>query len=434
MLQSQLPNFIRKEFPKDEEALNAKLLIRAGFIDKLMAGVYSYLPLGLRVLSKITTVVREEMNALGAQEILMPVLTPKENWEKTGRWDNLDVLFKLLPSHTFHNNKVYKPNDFFSSLSIALGPTHEEIVVPLMQKTIFSYKDLPLAVYQIQTKFRNEPRAKSGLLRGKEFLMKDLYSFHTDENDLNKYYDRAVGAYQRTFKRIGLDAILVEASGGTFSKYSHEFQVFSENGEDEIVYCKKCHFAQNREINSAKSGDACPKCKAPLVVSRGIEAGNIFKLKTKYSDPFSLKYKDRDGSEKTVIMGCYGMGISRLMGALAEVFHDSKGLVWPDSVAPFDAHLITLSGNGGSESKNVFAKADKIYKQLMKLGVDVLYDDRKDKTAGEKFAESDLMGIPVRLIVSTKTGAKIEFKKRNEQKTRLVDFSFIKKYFNSQRH
>lgn len=413
MLQSQLTNFIRKEFPKDEEAYNAKILIRAGFIDKLMAGVYSYLPLGLKVLAKINIIVREEMNKIGGQEVLMPALTPKENWQQTGRWGTFEALFKVIS----RDKKEF-----------ALGATHEEVVVPLAQKAIFSYKDLPFGLYQIQTKFRDEPRAKSGILRGREFTMKDSYSFHTDSDDLDKYYEKAIGAYKNIFKRLELDAWLVEASGGTFSKYSHEFQVFSENGEDSVVYCKKCQFAQNSEINSSKKGDSCPNCNGQLDIAKGIEVGNIFKLNTKYSDPFKLKFRDKDGSEKTVIMGCYGIGTSRLMGTAAEIFHDEKGLVWPKSIAPFDIHLIALGSNDEKENKKIFDKAEKIYSELSKMGVDVLFDDRKEKSAGEKFAESDLMGIPLRLVVSQKTGSQIEFKERNKKDARIVDFSQIKKY------
>lgn len=353
MLQSQIPDFIRKEFPKDEEAYNAKILIRAGFIDKLMAGVYSYLPLGVRVLSKINSIIREEMNRIGGQEILMPALTPKENWQQTGRWATFDALFKVIA----RDKKEY-----------ALGATHEEVIVPLAQKVIFSYKDLPFGLYQIQTKFRDEPRAKSGMLRGKEFMMKDLYSFHTDQKDLDDYYQKAIKAYQTIFKRLGLDAWLVEASGGTFSKYSHEFQVFSPNGEDLVVYCQKCRFAQNSEINSAKKGDKCSQCGGLLDVSPAIEVGNIFKLGTKYSEPFSLKYRDNGGSEKTVVMGCYGIGTSRLMGALAEVFHDGSGLIWPKTAAPFEVHLIALPSSDEEEAKKVFKRAQEIHDQLESLG------------------------------------------------------------------
>jgi prolyl-tRNA synthetase len=413
MYQSQLPNFIRKEIPKDEEAVNARLLIRGGFVDKLAAGVYSFLPLGLRVLKKIETVVREEMVALDASEVLLPVLHPKENWATTGRWQTLDVLFKV----TGRDKKEY-----------ALGPTHEEIISPLAQRALFSYKDLPFALFQIQTKFRDEPRAKSGILRGREFLMKDLYSFHTDTKDLDAYYERAVKAYKKVFKRLGVHAVLAEASGGSFSKFSHEFQVFLDSGEDEIVYCKKCEFAQNREINTAKKGGPCPVCGAIVDVRSAAEVGNIFRLGTKYSEPFRLTYRDAKGEERPVIMGCYGIGISRLMGVLAELSHDERGLVWPAAVAPFDAHLIALPHTSATETKKAFARAKKLYTELTRAGVDVLFDDR-NLSAGQKFAESDIMGIPVRLVISQKTGTKVEFKKRFESRTKLVDGGFVKKYF-----
>lgn len=411
MKQSQLSRFIRHNLPKDEEAANAQVLIRAGFVDKIMAGVYAYLPLGLRVLQNIENIVRKHMNALGAQEVLMPALTPKENWEKTDRWATFDALFKIVS----RDKREY-----------ALGATHEEIVVPLAQKAIFSYKDLPTALYQIQTKFRDEPRAKSGLLRGREFLMKDLYSFHADEADLDAYYDQVTEAYERIFKEIGLDAHLTEASGGTFSKLSHEFQVFHENGEDQIVYCPACGLAQNTEISDRKEGDACSSCQGQVQIVSGIEAGNIFKLYRKYSDPFSLSYTDAQGASLPVQMGCYGIGISRLMGVLAEVFHDEKGLMWPASVAPFDVHLIILEGAGKDEGLR--ERAQKAYEAMREEGIEVLFDDRSDMSAGEKFAEADLIGIPIRVVVSQKTGDKFGIKRRSEPEEQLVDFSEIKKY------
>lgn len=413
MRQSQQPSFVRKDFPKDEEAYNAQILIRAGFVDKVIAGVYSYLPLGLRVLRRIENVVRKRMDELGAAQILMPVLHPKENWQKTGRWSDLDVLFKVIA----RDKKEY-----------ALGPTHEEIVAPLGQKAIASYKDLPFALYQIQTKLRDEPRAKSGLLRGREFLMKDLYSFHATEDDLESYYARAIEAYRAIFKDLGLDAVLVEASGGTFSKYSHEFQVLIDAGEDTIVYCEKCHFAQNKEINDSRNGDSCPACGAPLALRSGAEVGNIFQLKQKYSEPFGLAYRDAQGEQKTVMMGCYGIGISRLMGVCAELFHDQRGLAWPAAVAPFDAHLIVLPGADAATAQDVRRRADALYDALVAAGVDVLYDDRVDLTAGEKFAEADLVGIPIRLVVSPKTGDQVEIKRRSETAVALVDFSEVVPY------
>ena len=416
MLQSQLPSFARKEFPKDEESYNAQILVRAGFVEKVMAGVYAFLPLGLRVLKNIERVVREEMNALGAHEILMPVLGPKDQWQKTGRWDSLDVLFKVIA----RDKKEY-----------ALGPTHEEIVVPIGQKAIFSYRDLPLGLYQIQTKFRDEPRAKSGLLRGREFLMKDLYSFHASVADLETYYERALEAYKKIFSRLGLTALQVEASGGSFSKYSHEFQVLTQNGEDSIVHCSACSFAQNREINQSNAGDPCSRCGKPLLVSAGSEVGNIFQLKTKYSEPFGLSYADEKGESQEVHMGCYGIGISRLMGVIAEVYHDDKGLQWPLGVAPFQAHIVVLEGQEKEKNEEREKRAQSLHDSLSAQGMDVLLDDRKNISAGQKLTESDLMGIPFRLVLSQKTGDQIEVKRRAESKTELIDFSRAERYLDT---
>jgi prolyl-tRNA synthetase len=354
-------------------------------------------------MDRIEKVIREEMNAVGGQEILMPALHPKENWEATGRWGSFEALFKVV-SH-------------FKDTQYALGPTHEEIIVPLGKKFIFSYKDLPFAAYQIQTKFRDEARPKSGLLRGREFKMKDLYSFHTGPDDLLKYYRSVLGAYKKIFKRLGLKAIVVEASGGTFSKYSHEFQVLAKNGEDAVYVCSKCDFAKNREIveetfaRAVETGKAaCPNCGAKVTLENGIEIGNIFQLNTKYSDPFDLKYKDETGAEKTVFMGCYGIGVSRLMGTIAEIYNDDKGLVWPEAVAPFKLHLLEIGG----------ASAKKLYETLLKNGVECLYDDR-EVSAGQKFADADLIGLPYRAVVSQKTGKKIEIKERGKKTARLID-------------
>lgn len=554
MRQSQLFYKTQKEKPKDEESKNAELLIRAGFIDKVMAGVYNYLPLGYRVLSKIENIIREEMNAIGAQEILMPVLHPKENWQATGRWDIMSVLFKLKGA----NSREY-----------ALGPTHEEIVTPLAKKFVFSYKDLPVALYQIQTKFRNEPRSKSGLLRGREFAMKDLYSFHATEEDLDSYYQKVQQAYRRIIKRLGLDELTLDvyASGGDFSKYSLEYQTICETGEDlifivasqgkafnreiapsrapqfdnsdepvaelqevkgegiigveelakflnipvekttktilfenekgeviagavrgdydineiklaEVAGCKELKLASpatvkrvtgaeigyagilnlpsevkvfmddsmqgrvnfecgaNRtnyhtinvnfgrdlpapdkfyDIKLAKPGDYYPDTNEKYVVKKAIEIGNIFKLKTKFTEAFEFKYKDEQGQEQPVIMGCYGFGPSRVMGALVEIFHDERGIIWPASVAPFKYHLINLS-----KSDQVRERADKVYQQLLEKGEEVLYDDRLEISAGEKLAEADLIGIPYRLVVSDKTNDQIEFKPRNQSSAKLI--------------
>ncbi|HEX9664712.1 MAG TPA: aminoacyl--tRNA ligase-related protein, partial [Patescibacteria group bacterium] len=318
MKQSRLFGKTSKTVSKDEVSANAQLLFKAGFVNKLMAGVYSYLPLGWRVHQRVASIVREEMNKISAQEVFLPALHPRENWEQTKRWDSFDVLFKI-ESQTGN--------------SYVLGPTHEEVIVPLVKKYVQSYKDLPVCLYQIQTKFRDEKRAKSGLLRGREFSMKDLYSFHATQEDLETYYQRVVESYKQIFSRCGLEALLTEASGGAFTeKFSHEFQVLTPYGEDTIIFCPSCHWAQNKEIARQKAGDKCSRCQGALESSRAIEAGNIFDLGTKFSKDFNLTYADEQGREHLVIIGCYGLGISRLLGAIAEVFHDDRGLIWPQNI------------------------------------------------------------------------------------------------------
>lgn len=402
MRQSQLFTKTTKENPKGETTINAKLLIRAGFIDKVMAGVYTFLPLGLKVLRKIEQVVREEINAIGGQEILMPALSPKENWKKTDRWEGFDALFKLKGP----GDKEY-----------GLNPTHEEIVTPLLKKFIFSYKDLPQAVYQIQTKFRNEPRSQAGLLRGREFRMKDLYSFHRNEQDFEEYYEKVAQAYQEIWNRleIGKDTFKTYATGGSFSKYSHEFQTLHEVGEDTIYLCSKCKIAVNKEIIEEQQ-HKCPECgNEKLEEKRAIEVGNIFPLKTKFSNAFELKYADETGKEQEIIMGCYGLGPSRVMGTIVEKFNDEKGIIWPKNIAPFDIHLLDFTQN---------KKGDKIYKILKNQGFDVLLDDRNE-SAGAKLNDADLIGIPIRLVISEKTGDQIEIKKRDEDDIQLIDVDKI---------
>lgn len=391
-----------KTKPAEDVSANAILLEQGGFVQKVMAGVYTYLPLGNRVLKKIENIVREEMDAIGGQEIFMPSMHPKENWISTGRWTGLDVLFKLKSQHG---------NEY------ALGPTHEEIVTPMAVPVVSSYKDLPLSVYQIQTKFRDEARAKSGLLRGREFRMKDLYSFHESAEDLDRYYDVVAGAYNRIFKRLGLDALYTEASGGTFSKYSHEFQVEVGAGEDVIYICEKCSLAKNKEVY--EEGAECTNCgKTTWRETNACEVGNIFKLQTKYSTPFNLVFNDKDGKKQPVIMGCYGIGPSRVMGVIVEKFNDEKGILWPESVAPFKVHLVGLKG--------AETEAEQLYNSLLEQGVEVLYDDR-EVSAGVKFADSDLIGIPNRIIVSPKTVEKksVEIKKRNETESKLVSMDKV---------
>ncbi|MBI2465403.1 proline--tRNA ligase [Candidatus Shapirobacteria bacterium] len=390
-----------KDTPKDEVSTNAKLLTRAGFIRKEMAGVYNFLPLGLRVLNKINVIVRDEMNKTGGQELVLSALQNKENWQKTGRWDSFDALFKIKSRYDFE---------------YGLGPTHEEVLVPIVAQMINSYRDLPLSLYQIQTKFRDEARAKSGILRGREFLMKDLYSFHADEEDFNKYYEEMKKAYKNVFTRCGLEAIQTEASGGAFSKFSHEYQVITDAGEDEIIYCPGGDFSSNVEISPVKEGKQCVLGHGPLKRAKTIEVGNIFPLKTKFSDAFGLTYKSKEGKDTPVIMGCYGIGISRFMGTIVEVHHNEKGIIWPESVAPFAVHLIHLGGVHAYTSE-VY---EEVYEKLNRAGVEVLYDDREDVSAGEKFADCDLIGIPVRLVVSKKTGDKIEWKRRDEEKSDLL--------------
>lgn len=390
MKQSLLFTKTAKQTSKDEVSFNAQILIRAGFIDKVSAGVYTYLPLGLLVINKIINIVRKEMNAIGGQELLMPALTSEEIWRKTGRWDKFDVLFKLVG----HDGKNY-----------ALGATHEEVITPLIRKFISSYKDLPLYAYQIQTKFRNEKRAKAGLIRGREFLMKDLYSFHASQEDLDTYYEVVKSAYYNIYRSLGLENLvyLTYASGGEFSKYSHEFQVATVVGEDHIYVCRKCMVAINKEI--ILEHNFCPSCgNKDLHVEKSIEVGNIFKLGSKFSRAFDFFYADQAGHNQEVIMGCYGLGLSRIFGTLVEVFHDQRGIIWPESIAPFRVHLLSLGNN---------VEADLIYMILRERGVEVLYDDR-DISFGQKFVEADLIGCPYRLIIGKKfiSSSKLELQKR----------------------
>lgn len=392
-----------KQISAEEVSKNAQLLIRAGYVDKLTAGVYSYLPLGLKVLINIAQIVREEMDGIGAQEILMPSLHPKANWEKTGRWDTYDTLFKT--------------SSRWGKAEYALGPTHEEVVTPLIKKHVQSYKDFPLAVYQIQTKFRDEARSKSGLLRGREFYMKDLYSFHRTEEDRQAYYDRAIEAYKRVYERCGFSEIIVtESGGGDFTdKHSHEFQVITDAGEDTIILCRSCNWAENTEITDLRKGSKCPNCAAKVEEVKAIEAGNIFDLGDRFAKDFDLTYQDENGKRQYPIIGCYGLGISRTMGALVEDQADEKGLVWPVLVAPYTAHIVILGDN-----KDVQKQGEKLYKDLQKAGISVLLDDR-EVSNGEKLGDADLLGMPVRLVISEKTKDKVELKLRVWDETELLE-------------
>ena len=417
MLYSKLFGKTSKNAPHDADSVNARFLAQGGFVDQVMAGVFTWLPLGLRVLRKVENIVREEMNAIGAEEILMPALEPKENWEKSGRWQTVGILYKI------------KSRD---GREIALGPTHEEIVTPLVGKFVKSYKDLPVALYQMQTKFRDEPRAKSGVLRGREFEMKDLYSFHADEADLEKYYPQVVKAYLKLFKRLGVKAEITSAMGGSFSPTSDEFQLITESGEDKLSYCEKDKKYFNQELLAGKT--ICPICNGNLTKEvRGVEIGNTFKLKYKFTDAFNVQYTDKEGKRQKVIMGCYGIGVSRLVGAIVEASHDDRGIIWPKSVAPYLVHLIILGGRPSSPPVKggrggVMKAGLKIYNDLIKSGVEVLCDDR-DASPGEKFGDADLIGAPLRLVVSEKTLAKksVEWKERKSEAIKLVKISSLKK-------
>ncbi len=396
-----------REAPADEEAKNAQLLIRGGFIYKNSAGIYSFLPLGWKVAQKIMSIVREEMNAVDGQEMFMPALVERKFMEPTGRW-NLDVGFFAKGLNEKESNYV-------------LGWSHEEVLTAIASKYINSYKDLPFAAYQIQTKFRNEARAKSGLLRGREFMMKDLYSFHTSEEDLMVYYDKVRDAYFKLFDRCGLKSIYTLAAGGAFTiSNTHEFQVLSDVGEDTIYVCSKCNYAENKEITKLKEGDDCPKCGGKITENKSIEVGNIFPLGTKYSSALGLDFVDEKGDKNPVVMGSYGIGIGRLMATIVETHNDERGILWPENIAPYKVHLISLEQN---------ESADKIYNDLQKSGVEVLYDDREGKTAGEKFADADLIGCPIRIVVSKKTLEKesVELKLRSEKDFKLVKLSEISK-------
>lgn len=390
-----------KEEPKGEVATNAKLLLRGGFIDKLMAGSYTLLPIGYRVAEKIKQIIREEMDRTGAQEILMPLLHPKEIWNETGRWDTArEVMYQFKKAEREY----------------ALSFTHEEIVLDLVRKHVSSYKDFPVKIYHFSTKFRDEPRAKSGILRGREFIMKDLYSLHSTKEDLDSYYSQIANAYIAAFKRLGLNVVMTEAAGGVFTPdHTHEFQLISDAGEDEIIYCPGGDFSQNLEIieNPEKlEGKQCDLGHGPLKKVKSIEVGNIFRFGTSYSEKMNVTFTDETGQKRFAYLGSYGIGITRLIGAIVEANHDARGIIWPENVAPYSVYLISI------EEEN--ARANELYHRLQKAGIEVLYDDR-DVSAGKHFADADLLGIPTRLVLSSKVGeGKVEWKKRSEKGAAVV--------------
>lgn len=407
MRQSELFTKTRREAPKDEVSRNAELLIRAGFLHKEMAGVYTYLPLGLRVFNNIMNIIREEMNRIGGQEMLMTTLQSPEVWKKSGRWDDavIDNWFKTA---------LKNGNE------LGIANTHEEALTALLTEYASSYKDFPIYAYQFQNKFRNELRAKSGIMRTREFVMKDLYSFSRSEEEFREFYEKCAEAYLAIFGRVGVGEITYRtfASGGSFSKFSDEFQTVSEAGEDTIYIHDEKRIAVNKEVYTDEVLADLGFKKEELREAKAIEVGNIFPLGTRYAEAFGLTYKDERGEDKPVIMGSYGIGLGRLMGTVVEVLSDAKGIVWPESIAPFAVHLVSLAGQDAAVRK----AADEAYNTLRSRNIEVLYDDRDDKSAGEKFQDADLIGIPLRAVVSKETAkqGKVEIKKRAASAASLV--------------
>lgn len=405
MRQAHLFTKTRKEAPSDEVSRNAELLIRAGYIHKELAGAYAYLPLGLRTIKKIEDIIRKEMNSIGGQELVMTALQERGIWETSGRWNDevLDVWFKTALKN---------------GSELGLATTHEEPLTALLTEYVSSYRDLPFSVYQFQTKFRNELRAKSGIMRGREFVMKDLYSFSKSEEEHNAFYEKVKDAYLRIFARIGLGekTYLTFASGGSFSKYSHEFQTLTGAGEDTIYVSKEKNLAVNKEVYTDEVMNDLGISRDSMIEEVAVEVGNIFTLGTKFSESLGLFFTDESGNKKPVIMGSYGIGLGRLMGTVVEVLSDDKGIIWPRAISPFQVHLLTLG-----ENADVAKRGDTIYETLLSKGIEVLYDDRAVR-AGEKFADADLIGIPTRVIVGEKSLGTdlLEIKDRMTGETREI--------------
>ncbi|MDB5188878.1 MAG: putative prolyl-tRNA synthetase, prolyl-tRNA synthetase [Candidatus Nomurabacteria bacterium] len=404
MRQSQLFTKTSKDNPADEQAKNAQLLIRGGFIHKEMAGVYSMLPLGYRVMEKIVHIIKEEMDAIGGIQMKTSALQSKDVWEKTNRWDDevVDNWFKT----TLKNGT-----------EVGLSFTNEEAYSNIVKNFVSSYKDLPLYPYDFKTIFRNEIRSKSGIMRGREFYWKALYSFSADKESHDVFYEKSKEAYRNVYNRVGLGAYtyMTFASGGTFSKYSHEFQTVSEAGEDLIYIDTAKGIAINKEVLTDEVLAELNIDRATLVEKKAIEVGNIFSLGSKFSDPFDLTYKNSEGGDVPVFMGSYGIGVTRLMGTVVEVLSDEKGIVWPESIAPFKVHLLQLGDQ-------VITNAQEIYNQLLENNIEVLFDDRIGMSAGEKFADSDLLGMPHRVVVSERSLAQggVEYKKRDSDESTVL--------------
>jgi prolyl-tRNA synthetase len=412
MRMSQSASKTRKNFPGDETSKNAQLLIQAGFIHKEMAGVYSYLPLGLRVIEKIKQIVREEMNAIGGQEIIMTTLQRKDLWQKTDRWSDKEV-------------DIWFKSKLKNDQEVGLAWSHEEPITDMMRQIIGSYRDLPLFVYQFQNKLRNELRAKSGIMRGREFVMKDLYSYTASESAHKVFYDSVIEAYLKIFERVGLgdDTFLTFASGGAFTQFSHEFQTVTDAGEDVIYLDRKRRLAVNKEVYNNEVLQQLDLQPDQLMQCKAAEVGNIFSFGPTKSQQLGLTFVDDGGKQQHVILGSYGIGITRLMGVVAEKFSDDKGLIWPEGIAPAAVYLARLGDN-----KDVVGAADKLYRDLTASSVDVIYDDR-DIRPGQKFADADLMGIPIRAVISEKTieSGHIEVKRRAENEAKMLDEATFKK-------
>jgi len=409
MRQTRLFTKTRKEAPSDEVSLNAKLLIRAGFIHKEMAGVYAFLPLGLRVVEKIKNIVREEMNKIGAEELIMTSLQRKDLWESTDRWDDkaVDIWFK---------------SELHAGGEVGFGWSHEEPIADMMRGHVSSFRDLPIYVHQFQTKLRNELRAKSGIMRGREFVMNDMYSFSLDKDSHEDFYAKAIEAYKEVFRRIGIgaDTFMTFAAGGAFTKFSHEFQTITTAGEDTIYINREKNIAINEEVLNDETLASLSVKREELEQVRTAEVGNIFNFGTEKCEKLGLKYKSEKGEDVPVWLGSYGIGITRLMGVLVEKFSDDKGIVWPESVAPFKAHLLLLG-----EDASVRKESNAVYEKLVEEGIEVLFDDRPLLSPGEKFAEADLLGMPYRIVVSARSikDGGVEVKKRGEESTQVVSTS-----------
>ncbi|MDD5145003.1 MAG: His/Gly/Thr/Pro-type tRNA ligase C-terminal domain-containing protein [Candidatus Pacebacteria bacterium] len=399
MRQSNLFTKTKKETPKGATFISHQLLLRAGFVYQFASGIYALLPLGFRVLQNIEKNIRAEFNKIGIQELRMSVLHPAELWKKTGRWEAAGKELWKTKSRTGED--------------MALAMTHEETISAIAADILRKENELPFIVNQFSTKVRDEERPRGGLLRLREFLMQDAYSFDKDEKGLDSSFDKMIGVYKNIFEKMDIPAIAVKASAGLMGGAdSYEFMVVSSSGEDEIVFCSKCGFGANVEI--FKKGDECPECKNATEIKKSIEVGHAFKLGTKYSKAMNIMYEDSKGEKHYVQMGCYGIGMERLIATAVEISHDERGIIWPKTIAPFNVHLLSL--RGGEKA------ADKLYQDLEKEGIEVFYDDMEDKSAGEKFADADLIGIPLRIVVSERTIKEdsVEVKERDKKETKLI--------------